>query len=72
MVWNGILYLFSQGPTRKRQNKSLVHQKYADFVRFSWKCVDRNSAKIYSLATVDNIILKIRKETRVLQSDVYW
>jgi hypothetical protein len=25
----------SQGPTRKRQNKSLVHQKYADFVGFS-------------------------------------
>ena len=25
----------SQGRTRKRQNKSLVHQKYADFVGFS-------------------------------------
>jgi hypothetical protein len=29
------LYLFLQGPTHKRQNKSLVHQKYADFVGFS-------------------------------------
>jgi hypothetical protein len=25
----------SQGPTHKKQNKSLVHQKYADFVGFS-------------------------------------
>jgi hypothetical protein len=24
-----------QGSTRKRQNKSLVHQKYADFAGFS-------------------------------------
>jgi hypothetical protein len=25
----------SQGPKHKKQNKSLVHQKYADFVGFS-------------------------------------
>ena len=41
----------SQGPTRKRQNKSLVHQKHADFVGFSWKCADRNSAKISARGT---------------------
>jgi hypothetical protein len=33
--FQSFLYLFSQGPTRKRQNKSLVRQKHAaDFVGF--------------------------------------
>jgi hypothetical protein len=41
----------SQDPTHKRQNISLVHQKYADFVGFSWKCADRNSAKISARGT---------------------
>jgi hypothetical protein len=33
--FQSFLYLFSQGPTYKRQNKSIVHQKCADFVGFS-------------------------------------
>jgi hypothetical protein len=49
--FRSFLYLFSQGPTHKRQNKSLVHQKYADLVGFSWKCADRNSAKIFARGT---------------------
>jgi hypothetical protein len=45
MKWHfqSFLYPFSKGPTRKRQNKSvsLVHQKNADFVGFSWKCANQ-------------------------------
>ena len=33
--FQSFLYLFLQGPTHKRQNKSLVHQNCADFVGFS-------------------------------------